>query len=117
MNNAVNNKQQDWRKVMLTQYSILGSIAGLEVTSLAIFVSFGKAELLLAEKILFTIISVVLFAEVVMILWMINQERRVAWGDSMQSFQENEVFLRTFLIIIMILNWALILSLLIIHVW
>lgn len=111
------NHKEDWRKVMLTQYSIFGTIAGLEVTSLAIFVSLVRSELDLAEKILFTIISGVLFLEVVMILWMINQERRVAWGDNMQSFQENETFLRTFLIIIMILNWALILSLLVVHVW
>lgn len=116
MSNNENHKE-DWRKVMLTQYSIFGTIAGLEVTSLAIFVSFVKSELDLAEKILFTIISGVLFIEVAMILWMINQERRVAWGDNMQSFQENETFLRTFLIIIMVLNWALILSLLVIHVW
>lgn len=116
MSNDQDHKE-DWRKVMLTQYSIFGTIAGLEVTSLAIFVSFVRSGLNLAEKILFTIISGTLFLEVVMILWMINQERRVAWGDNMQSFQENETFLRTFLIFIMVLNWALILSLLIIHVW
>ncbi|MBU1000295.1 hypothetical protein KKE78_02795 [Patescibacteria group bacterium] len=102
---------------MLTQHSVFGTIAGLEVTALAIFVSLGKPHLNLAEKILFTIISGVLFLEVAMILWMINQERRVAWGDSMQCFQENETFLRTFLIIIMVINWALILSLLVVHVW
>ena len=111
------NHKEDWRKVMLTQYSIFGTIAGLEVTALAIFASFSNSGLNLAEKILFTIISVALFLEVAMILWMINQERRVAWGDNMQSFQENETFLRILLIIIMILNWALILSLLVIHVW
>ncbi|MBU1000005.1 hypothetical protein KKE78_01230 [Patescibacteria group bacterium] len=32
-------KADDWRKVMLTQHSVFGTIAGLEVTALAILTS------------------------------------------------------------------------------
>lgn len=112
-------QKEDWRKVMVTQYSIFGTIAGLEVTALTIFAAFGDGSgaTPIEWKVLFTITVALLFFEVVGILWMINQERKVAFGVPMQCFRENESFYRSVLILIMILTWGFILTLLIMKVW
>lgn len=113
----------DWRNVMLTQYSIFGTIAGLEVTSLSIFAALTKGSFILVEKILFTSVALFLFLEVGVILWMINQERKVAWyeatrkGDDMLSFKTNETYFRSSLIIVMNMTWMMILLLFVIHIW
>jgi len=122
MSNNQNHKE-DWRKVMLTQYSIFGTIAGLEVASLSIYSALAGNAFILVEKILFTIVAVFLFVEVGMILWMINQERKVAWheatgeGDDMLSFRTNETFFRSGLIIVMNMTWIMILLLFVVHIW
>jgi len=114
---AQNNQKQDWRKVMLTQYSIFGSIAGLEVALLAIFATFLKNTISLWEKILFSSIALLLFLEIIGILWLINQERKVAFGNRMQCFREKESTYRLILNIVMVLTWLLILILLLVHIW
>lgn len=117
------DKKADWRKVMLTQYSIFGTIAGLEVASLSIFAALTRNSFILAEKILFTSVAVFLFVEVGAILWMINQERKVAWheatgkGDDMLSFRTIETYFRSGLIIVMNLTWITILLLFVVHIW
>jgi hypothetical protein len=113
-----NNYDEDWRKVMLTQYSVFGTIVGLEVTALTIFVTLvGKYGIGLAEKIVFTTAAFFLFIAVVLALWMINQERRVAANDKMENFKKNERIYRGFLILDMIITWGLLLSLLLLRTW
>lgn len=112
-----NQQKEDWRKVMLAQYSIFGTIAGLEITALTIFVSFGSNLFQLEEKIIFTITVALLFLEVIGILWLINQERKGAFGVQMHCFQENETTYRLILNISMVITWGLILSLLLIRIW
>lgn len=112
------SNQDDWRKVMLTQYSIFGTVAGLEITALSIFASFIRTPLPLGEKIIFSITTAGLFIEIILILWLINQERKVAFNsDSMRSFMENESAYRITLILLMIITWGLLLSLLLIKIW
>lgn len=111
------SRKQDWRQVMVTQYSIFGTIAGLEVTALAIYVSF-RTSISFPEKIIFSISSFFLLLEVMLILWLINQERKVAFDESvMFDFMRSEFIYRNILIIIMIITWGLILSLLILRIW
>ncbi len=110
--------KDDWRKVMLTQYSIFGTVAGLEVTALTIFAALANENIVsIAEKVIFSVTSFSLFIEIIFILWLINQERRVAFGDPMQDFQKNERIYRGTLIILMIVTWGLLLALLLLRIW
>lgn len=112
-----NGYPDDWRKVMLAQYSIFGSVAGLEVTALTIFATLTSQGSTLAEKVIFSITCGFLFFDIILILWLINQERRVAANDSIPSFQENERVYRSTLIVIMIVTWGLLLTLLLLKIW
>jgi len=115
--NQEDNKSS-WRQVMLMQYQVFGTIAGLEVTALTVFVSFVKDNFIYREKFIFTVIAILLFLEIIGILWMINQERKLAYNkDLMQCFQENESNYRLILNAIMALTWLLILILLCVHIW
>jgi len=107
------HEKDDWRKVMLAQYNIFGTIAGLEVTSLAIFASLFKSPLMLYQKYLFALSALVLIFEVPLMLWLINQERKVAFNEqNMVWFKKNETHFRNFLILLMGIGWSLILILL-----
>lgn len=111
-------QKQDWRSVMLAQYGSFGTIAGLEVASLSIFAAFSKHPLLFSQKILFTFASLALLIEVPLILWLINQERKVVFNEeNMRSFQVNERKYRNFLILLMSSGWSLILLLLLSVIW
>ena len=110
------NQRQEWRQVMLTQYNIFGTIASLEVATLAIYIGVSS-QLFLSEKIIFSLTTLFLFTEVLVILWLINQERKVAYGDKMDCFKEKESFYRSALILIMIITFGLIITLLVIRIW
>lgn len=103
---------------MLTQFSTFGTTAGLQVAALAIYATLNKFTLLLCEKIIFTSAAICLFIEVSLILWLINQERKVAFNEgNMTKFKKNERYYRNTLITVMIISWGLILTLLIIRIW
>ncbi len=98
---------------MLAQYSIFGTIAGLEVASLSIFAALLKNPLTLLSKILFFITVLTLLTEVPLLLWLINEERKVAFNDEgMIWFKTNEKYFRKALVLLMGFGWLLILSLL-----
>lgn len=110
--------KEKWLKIVLAQYGLFGTIAGLEVTALAIYVSFAKIAFSATEKVFFSITAFCLFAEVVLILWMINQERKVAFNDeNMSNFKKKERNYRNSLITIMSITWGLILFLLTLRIW
>lgn len=108
----------DWRKVFVTQYSLFGAISGLEITALTIFTTFRSTEPLGSEeRLVFTAVCFLLFLQVAWILWMINQERKVAAGEPMTCFRENERFYRNLLNLVIVLSWGLTLALLVLRVW
>lgn len=110
--------KSDWRSVMLAQYSMFGTIAGLEVASLAIFATLLNTPIHLLTKILFTLTTITLLIEVPFLLWLINKERKVAFNDpNMKWFQTNERYFRKTLIWIIGLGWLLILALLLSAIW
>lgn len=111
-------EKEGWRSAVLAQYSTFGTIAGLEIASLTIFASLLKSPLSLIVKILFTIISAILFVEVPLILYLINQERKVAFNAAiMNRFIKNEERYRNYLIWLMEFGWLFILILLLTIVW
>lgn len=106
--------KQDWRSVMLSQYNIFGTIAGLEVASLSIFASLFPKNLLCFQKILFSLTAMTLLMEIPLILWLINEERKVAFGEEdMTWFKRNEKMFRNILIWVMGIGWFFILALLV----
>jgi hypothetical protein len=110
--------KSDWRSVMLAQYGIFGTIAGLEVASLSIFAALLKPPLVCLSKILFTVTTLILLIEVPLILWLINEERKVAYNEqNMVWFRKNERLFRNILIYLMVSGWLLILTLLISVIW
>lgn len=105
--------KSDWRQVMLTQYGIFGTIAGLEVASLSIYAALSNVPITTIQRFLFTVTSLSLLGEVPMILWLINQERKVAFNEAdMMWFKKNERTFRNFLIILMTTGWVAIVCLL-----
>lgn len=112
------HEKSDWRSVMLAQYNIFGTIAGLEVASLSIFATLLKVPLSDFSKVLFILTALVLLIEVPLILWLINEERKVAFNDeNMIWFRTNEKHFRKFLIWLMGFGWLFILMLLVSVVW
>lgn len=115
----VNNKN-DWRAVMLAQYSMFGVMAGLEVTALTIFSKFDD-NLTCTERWVFSFAILSLILQVVILLLLINSEREVASGNKCYlgycNFQGKEKVYRWALIIITAIAWILMAILLIISIW
>lgn len=110
--------RDDWRTVMLAQYNSFTAIAGLKVASLAIFATLLKTPVPNLIKIVFTLSAVALFIEIPLILWLINEERKVAFNDGdMRWFKTNEKHIRKFLIGTVVFGWIMILILLVLSVW
>lgn len=114
----VNNKN-DWRAVMLAQYSMFGVMAGLEVTALTIFSR--SDDLALNIRWIFVAAIIFLFSQVILTLFLINAEREVASGNKCYlgycNFQGKEKVYRWALIIITAIAWILMAILLIISIW
>lgn len=110
--------KQDWRSVMVSQYAIFGSIAGLEVAALSIFATLSKQSMLFIEKFFFSLTVIPLLVAIPLILWLINEERKVAFNDGdTRWFRANEKKFRHILIWTMVISWILLLSLLVSVVW
>lgn len=105
--------KNDWRSVMLSQYNVFGTIAGIEVASLSIVAVLIKTPLTCLSKTLFTLTTIALLVEVPLLLWLINEERRVAYNEQgLAWFKKNEKYFRNLLIYLMISSWVFILALL-----
>jgi hypothetical protein len=107
----------DWRHVMLSQYGIFGTIASLEVASLGILTQVLDKHVSSSEKQLFFFSSLSLLLEIILILWLINQERKTAFHpQQMLIFRKYEFIYRNILIFIMAFTAALILLLFNVHI-
>jgi uncharacterized Tic20 family protein len=114
-NNDSANKDSRWLNFVATQYAIFGTITGLEATSLSVFVADLQSAPL---KIIFTITCVFLLLQLIILVWIVNQERKLAYDRTqMIDFQKKEESYRISLIIIMVINWGLILSMMILKAW
>ncbi len=103
---------------MLGQYSLFGTLAGLEITALTIFVSLGTESTYDFEKITFSIVGTILVLQITIMLILVDGERRMAWNSSrMKVFQKHKEKMRNLLIYSFFASWSLILFLLNVRIW
>lgn len=112
--------KEQWRSVMLTQYSIFGVMTGLEMTALAIFASLSTQVNQGPNKAMFILSVISLVLQVIFIVLLINAEREIASGNECYlggcHFQGKEKIYRWILMFIIFISWGLIALLLILPI-
>lgn len=101
-------REQIWRQSVVSQHNVHATIAGLEISSLTLFIAFYGEPLEILHKVLFCSAIIAIVFEILCLIHMSEHERATAYGKNTKIDNKIEEITRK------ILNWLTLLSALLI---